>query len=175
MRIDQSQSIHFPVYSAIRLSEIPIPAGHKGLVYKYRIIYGADLEKTEFIEYTPRPIERLKLVEANDLEYSYKYLDRSAINALLSRTTGKEDIIIIKNGVITDTSFTNLAFFTGSKWLTPASPLLQGTCRKRLIHEGRLIEEEIVPKDLVKFRKVSLINAMLDLDEWSLPMHRISG
>jgi len=172
-RINHSQGIHFPGCSLIRLSEIPIPPGIKDQVYKCRIIYGAELQITEFSEYVPKPINHLKLVVADHLDYSFKYADRSGIHILLSGLRDDEDIIIIKKGMITDTSYTNLAFYTGSGWFTPASPLLEGTCRKRLLHEQKIRVQEIVPADLVMFQKVSLINAMLDLDEKRLPIHQI--
>ena len=76
-----------------------------------------------------------------------------------------DDILIIKNNKITDTSFTNIAFYDGIKWVTPAFPLLKGTKRQKLIDENKIIEVDILLSDLNKFKKAILFNSMLDLED----------
>jgi 4-amino-4-deoxychorismate lyase len=75
-----------------------------------------------------------------------------------------DEILIIKNGFVTDTSFSNIVFFDGIKWITPSTYLLNGTQRQQLLQQGAIIEEEIRPSDLKHFRFAKLINAMLDLE-----------
>jgi 4-amino-4-deoxychorismate lyase len=75
-----------------------------------------------------------------------------------------DDILIIKNGFITDTSFSNIAFFDGTQWFTPFTYLLNGTQRQHLLRQGAIVETEITPSDLKQFRYAKLINAMLDLE-----------
>lgn len=84
-----------------------------------------------------------------------------------------EELIIVKNGIITDTSYANLVFYNGKEWHTPSRPLLQGTKRQKLIDEGKIKEREIRVHDLKKFTKCSLINAMLDIGEIELPVNKI--
>ena len=76
-----------------------------------------------------------------------------------------DDIIIVKNGLITDSSFANLLFFNGLQWLTPAQPLLKGTQRAKLLEQEQVITAEIRTADLSNFIKVRLVNAMLRFED----------
>ena len=172
-RIDRSQSAHFKEYTKVCLQDIAIPVSPPSDIIKCRLLYGTTHIRTEFTPYERKSIRRLRLIEANHLVYPFKYADRRAFDALLSGVGENEEVIIVKNGKITDTSFSNLAFLSGNSWITPATPLLLGTCRARLLHEGRITEGEIRPEDLHRFRQVSLINAMLDLGELNLPVLEI--
>ncbi|PJF00100.1 aminotransferase class IV [Prevotella intermedia] len=125
--------------------------------------------------YNTRKIERLKLLESNDIEYRYKSVDRSAINLLKAQTEPTDEIIIIKQNRLTDTSYTNIALFDGSQWITPSTPLLKGTRRAQLLDAGRLIEREVLATDLKSFQSISLINAMMDLEELVLSISSIEN
>ena len=125
--------------------------------------------------YNTRKIERLKLLESNDIEYSYKSVDRTALNLLKVQTEPTDEIIIVKQNHLTDTSYTNIALFDGSQWITPSTPLLKGTRRAQLLDAGRLIECEVLATDLKSFQSISLINAMIDLEELVLPISSIEN
>lgn len=141
---------------------------------KCRILYDQKFHSIEFIPYQIRPILSLKLVDNNTIEYSFKFEDRSAFK-FLKDAVEEDEILIVKNGQITDTSFSNIAFFDGKNWITPQSYLLNGVMRQSLIQEKKLIEEEINPKDLNLFFSFKLINAMIDLEESpALPISIIS-
>ena len=131
-----------------------------------------DLSRTP---YNTRKIERLKLLESNDIEYRYKSVDRSVINLLKAETEPTEEIVIVKQNRLTDTSYTNIALFDGSQWITPSTPLLKGTRRAQLLDAGRLIEREVLATDLKSFQSISLINAMMDLEELVLPISSIEN
>jgi 4-amino-4-deoxychorismate lyase len=105
-----------------------------------------------------RKFKKFKLIES-DIEYSYKYADRTKLNALKDERF--DEIIIVKNGLITDTTISNLAFFDGEKWLTPKTPLLKGTKREELLKKGSLIIKDITPQDIKIFSKIAMINAVL--------------
>jgi 4-amino-4-deoxychorismate lyase len=137
-------------------------------VTKCKIEYGPAIQQIRFSQYEMRIIRSLKLVDCPDIDYHLKYADRSLLETLFSMREGCDDIIIVKNGLITDTSISNLAFFDGSAWYTPANPLLKGTCRNRLIAENQLTEMDIRQDDLGKFMGCKLINAMRDLQEEEL-------
>ena len=119
----------------------------------------------EFAPYKMKEIHSLKVVEDNNIDYTYKSTDRSALNALVAQKDDCDEIIIVKNGLITDTSFTTLALFDGNRWLTPKHPLLQGTKRAQLLEAGIIQEADLTPEDLRKAEKVSLFNAMIDFGE----------
>ncbi len=125
--------------------------------------------------YNTRKIERLKLLGSNDIEYRYKSVDRSEINLLKAQTEPTDEIIIVKQNRLTDTSYTNIALFDGSQWITPSTPLLKGTRRAQLLDAGRLIEREVLATDLKSFQSISLINAMMDLEELVLPISSIEN
>ena len=134
-------------------------------IYKCRLIYGQKVEKTEFIPYEIKPVRSLKIVHADDLDYSLKYADRTEINKLREKRGGCDDILIIKNGFVTDTSYANIIFWDGEKWLTPSTPLLKGTKRQKLIDEGKIIPAEIREEDIPKFKKAKIINSMIDIED----------
>ena len=134
--------------------------------YKVRVVYGAQgVEAIEYAPYKMKEIHSLKVVEDNNIDYTYKSTDRSALNALVAQKGDCDEIIIVKNGLITDTSFTNLALFDGNRWLTPKHPLLLGTKRAQLLEAGIIEEAELTLEDLRKAEKVSLFNAMIDFGE----------
>lgn len=133
-------------------------------VYKCRVTYGEHIEKIEFEAYSVRPVQSLQLVNAEDLDYAAKYADRSALN-LLTQQSQSDDILIVRNGYISDTSYTNIAFFDGNTWFTPSTSLLKGTRRAQLLNEGIIQEAIIQSSDLLRFKKVKLINAMMTWDE----------
>jgi len=144
--------------------ELNIPAEFSEGIVKCRFLYNKDSVKTEFQHYSARPINSLKLVEDNGIEYSLKFTDRTAINNLLKSKKECEDILIIKEGFITDTSIANIVFFDGKKWITPADPLLKGTARERLLNENIISTAEITENDIKQFSHFKLINAMLEFD-----------
>ena len=174
-RLERSFYAHFNTATSLRLDAIlRVPEKFSRDAVKCRFLYGDGGYRPEFERYVPRKIQSLKLVEAGGLDYSLKYTDRNAINALLKEKDRCDDILICKHGMITDTSYTNVVLFNGERWVTPLHPLLEGTCRNRLVAEGRILEMELHLDDLPRFHSFKLINAMLDFDEQvSLKTERI--
>ncbi len=160
---------------AFRFSEVPIPDAARTGVFKCRVEYGRTIEKIEFAPYTPKQITSLKLVTASDdLDYHLKYADRSLLNALREKRGTCSDILIVHRGELTDTSYSNIVFDDGQRLVTPAATLLNGTCRQRLLREGRITEEHLTPDDLRRFSRAILINAMIGLREnIALPVSEI--
>ncbi|WP_420577119.1 aminotransferase class IV [Ekhidna sp.] len=145
--------------------------------YKVRLVYDLDTEDAEYdieyAEYLPRNIKSLEVVHSKPFDYSMKYADRSHINKLVKQSKA-DDIIIAIDGKITDGSYFNVVFWNGTDWLTPNSYLLNGVQRQQLLNEGKIKEASISVEDLVYFKKVSLINAMLNLGELELDVATIS-
>ena len=143
--------------------------------HKARVVYGEHgIEDVQYSPYTIRAIHSLKLVIDDDIDYTYKSTDRSALNRLVEQKGECDDILIVKYGLLTDTSFTNIAFWDGSQWLTPQFPLLKGTKRALLLDKGILRETDLTIKDLKRCKKICLINAMIDLGEIELDCNIIS-
>ena len=107
-----------------------------------------------------KKINSIKIIDS-DIEYDYKYLDRDKIDRLCSYKKSADEIIIIKDGYITDTSIANIAIYQDNYWITPKRPLLYGTTRARLLKEGVLKEADIDIQSLKNAPKIALMNAMI--------------
>ncbi len=145
-----------------------IPVGLENEIVKWRIVYNQDgIIDESFSIYNKKEIRSLKIVEDNTIDYKYKYENRDAINALYTQCDTCDDIIIVKNGLVTDSSFCNIVFedYTG-KLFTPKNPLLCGTKRTELIAKGEITEKDISVKDIKNYKNIILINAMT---EYKLP------
>ena len=134
--------------------------------YKARVVYGTQgVESIGYAPYTMREIRSLQVVACDDIDYTYKSCVRTALNHLVARKGNSDEIIIVKNGLIADTSFTNIAIFDGKNWLTPKHPLLKGTKRAALLEQGMLQDGDITTADLKAAKKVCLFNAMIEFGE----------
>jgi 4-amino-4-deoxychorismate lyase len=132
---------------------------------KCRISYREIVESVAYLPYELPRINSLKTVGADDLEYAYKYENREALAALVRQKGECDEVIILKKGYVTDTSFSNLVFYDGSKYRTPARPLLAGTKRAVLLETGKITTAEIKLMDFKFFQYVFLINSMIDLED----------
>jgi 4-amino-4-deoxychorismate lyase len=163
-RVDESRLSLLGISEKLEVSSaLIVPARAKQGVYKCRIIYGKEINEVQYIPYLQKKIKSLQLVEASDLDYRFKYANRECFDSLLD-DSHCDEILIVKNGFVTDTSFSNIIFFEGNRWVTPAYPLLKGTKRQQLLDEGKVSEEEIRPQDLKYFSKAMLINSLLDFN-----------
>ena len=155
--------------------EIVVPQEFSMGLVRCNVHFDIDKVKISFSVYYKRPIRSLKLVYCDTLDYHLKYTDRSALDSLFLLREKSDDIIIVKNGLIADTSMSNLVFFDGKDWVTPAKPLLKGTCRSRLLEAGVISEKDITPGDLGNYLGCKLINAMREPgEEEMIPVSEIS-
>lgn len=139
-----------------------------------RVTYGHEgFHQVQFLPYSPPQIESLRLIEANDLDYSRKLADRSALDQLYAQRGAASDVIVVQHGRLTDTTTANIALYDGTHWYTPARPLLQGTHRAALLADGILREAHLTPEHLSEFSHLRLLNAMLHWGEIELPVHKI--
>jgi 4-amino-4-deoxychorismate lyase len=146
---------------------IIIPEEFKSGTVRCRVLYEAEIEEVQFINYVKKPINSLKLVET-DLEYSFKWENRNEINKLVEQNKDFDDILMVKNGLITDTSYANIVFKKEDIFFTPKSPLLPGTKRQKFIDELSIIEIDIKPSNLNQYSHFAVINAFNDLEESNL-------
>ncbi|MCS6975219.1 MAG: aminotransferase class IV [Cyclobacteriaceae bacterium] len=159
-----------PIQLSKELSSHSFP---KTGLFKCRLVYGPEeVLKTDFIPYVHQQPVWMQVVCNDSVSYNFKFEDRSWLEPMKPSRL-HADIIIIRKGKVTDASYSNLVFFDGKRWLTPAEPLLSGTMRKALLEAGEIFEEEIREEDLRRFKKVKRINAMLQFDEPALPASQI--
>ncbi len=165
-RMNKSQIQLFGKSSEINLVEMlqNLPENLTNQVYKCRIVYDTEIQKIEFIPYTPLRIQSLKLVFSDNLDYSLKYENRSELQNLTTQKGDCDDILICQNHQIRDTSYANIVFWDGKKWLTPKTPLLEGTQRAFLLTTQQIFEAKITVSDLLKFKFARIINAMLEFN-----------
>lgn len=163
-RMNRSRFELFQNREKIILSEaLKTPANLSHGLFKCRVIYSDKIESITFEPYQKRNIKSLKIIES-DVNYQHKFVNRNSIESLLSYKEKYDDILIVKNGFVTDTSFSNICFWDGINWLTPSKPILWGIKRNFLIKTGLIHEKELRINDLKNFEKACLINAMLDLE-----------
>lgn len=144
-------------------------------IYKLRIIYADKIYDVSLEEYQIKEIKSLKLVHNDEIDYSFKYEDRSFINKLLELKENCDDILIVKNGLITDASYCNVALSDGKNWFTPKCPLLKGTKRELLLSKNMLIEKDIYLEDLGNFKEICLFNSMIEFEKVILPINCIKN
>ena len=147
----------------LNLAEYIYPTSSKLL--RCKLIYSENgVEDVQYFEYKKKEIKSFKLVFDDAIDYSKKYLDRSCIDKLCEKKQNADEIIIVKNDLLTDTSIANIAIFDGQNWLTPKIALLEGTTRARLLEEKMIFEKDITVDMLKAAKKIALMNAMIDFD-----------
>lgn len=140
-----------------------------------RVTYGEEPGDVTLSRYEPRRIASLELVDGSGLGYAHKYVDRSGIERLAAAAAA-DDILIVKDGLVTDASYANVAFWDGAAWWTPSTPLLAGTVRARLLDLGLLRARPIAVAEIGSFLSVALVNAMIGLDaSRAVPVREIRG
>ena len=132
---------------------------------KCRVLYEREIIDVEFAPYVMRSIKSLKVVYDDSIDYSIKTADRSALNKLYEQHGDCDDILIIKNGLVSDAWAANVLFFDGNEWFTPRKPLLEGTKRRLLLNLEMIIEADIRVEDIKSYQKIRLINAMIDFND----------
>lgn len=143
----------------------------KGFTGKAKICYDSTGFTTlELSEYKMRQINSLEIMIDDSIDYSYKSTDRSCLDRLSERKTNADEILIIKNGLVTDTSYTNVALSDGTGWYTPCHPLLKGTMRQYLLDNHIISERDIKVEDLNRYKEIRLINAMIDFGKISIKL-----
>lgn len=154
---------------------LSVPESLSPGLYRCRVVYDEKIGQVDFYPYEPRILRSLKVINADDLSYDHKYVDRRVIDRVFTERGTCDDILIVKNHRITDSSIANIVFFDGVRWVTPCTPLLKGTQRAKLLATGKITEEEILLSDIGHFKCFRLINAMREFDFGvDIPIEKIS-
>lgn len=125
------------------------------------------------IPYAIPEIHSFQLVENNSYDYSFKFEDRKELERMKMKSKS-EEIIIVKNNHITDTSFSNLLFKKGKDWFTPNTYLLNGVQRQHLLKTKKIKETEITLQNIREFSHFQMINALNDFDDMFIyPIEKI--
>jgi len=144
-----------------------------GLV-KCRITYSQMVEKVEYEKYSAKEIRSLKLVDGKEISYHHKSVDRAHLHSLYEKRGAADDIIIVRNGLLTDTYYGNIALLKSGKWYTPSEPLLQGTMRSQLLAKGYIFKRKIKVEDISAYESITVFNAMINFKSITLSTEHIS-
>lgn len=162
---------------------------------KCRLIYRDSIESITFESYRPRTIRSLAVARIpENFSYQLKYLKREVLDMLRLRSGADEVILVDSEGYVTDSSYSNLLFCReDGVWETPEKPLLKGTMRASLLAHsnaektfysregtfpgdnkgivqattpfGKIELRKIRAKELISYREIALINAMMPPEE----------
>ena len=133
-------------------------------LFRCRLDYNNQDYHIQIFPYVRKEYKNFQPVICNNIDYHLKYNNRQLLNELLKQKGNCDEIMIIKDGYVTDCSIGNLLFRNGDVWFTPNTPLLKGTQREKLLAEKKIIETTILLKDLQKFSEIRLINALNPFD-----------
>ena len=132
---------------------------------KCRLIYDANEISVEYISYERKEIKNVQIVYNDEVEYNFKYILRPELDDLFAKRNGCDEIIIIKNGFVTDAYYYNIIIQKDSKFYTPAKPLLHGVMRQYYLDIGRLQTVNITIEDLYNADNIFLINALNPIEK----------
>lgn len=140
---------------------------------KCRVAYAAAIRQVEYAPYHLRQVKRLRCVADDTIDYHLKSNDRSRLNALFALRGEADDVLIVRHGLLTDTSIANVALWNGKQWVTPSAPLLAGTRRAELLEQGRIVLGEIPVAELEGYSRIRLFNALIAFGEVELSVDLI--
>lgn len=167
---------------AAALKAVPVPPVMRNGTVKCRVVYGSSgIVSVEYSFYTPPVIRSLLAVTDDETDYTYKFCDRTQLAALHERAVaeGCGDALIERRGMVTDTTFCNVAFRVSDSspemWHTPAEPLLRGTMREHFIKQGTIVPCNVPVSTLTNgfYDQVALFNALNGFGSLTLPVDRI--
>ncbi len=161
---------HPSIHLASLFNEIVYPS--VGLI-KCRIIFDKDYHEVDFQQYKIREIRSLKIVETDMESMPYKSENRKKLIDAFEKRGNCDDVLLVKNGLLTDTSYTNVALYDGTNWMTPRKPLIYGVNRAELLEKNIILEKDILLNELGNYKKIRLFNAMIEFGEIELEMDSI--
>lgn len=141
-------------------------------VVKCRVVYDSEVRNVSYAPYVMRKVNTLKIVYDNEIDYHYKSINRDCLTSLYAGRGDNDDVLIIRNLLITDTSIANVALEKDGCWYTPTLPLLKGTQRAALLDNGIVKERDICVDDVYSFSCIAIFNAMIEFGSLVLDINR---
>ncbi|WP_455587010.1 aminotransferase class IV family protein [Bacteroides sp.] len=168
-RLNRTRNVFWKDCTPLNLADyIRIPYD-KGTV-KCRVVYEKEIKEITYASYSLRPVDTLRIIRSDEVDYTYKSTDRETLNQLYALKGNADDVLIVKKGWITDTSIANVALYNGHEWHTPKEPLLKGTQRAFLLDRQIIKEKDIALEQLFTYSKIVLFNAMIEFGSLELPV-----
>ena len=132
--------------------------------YRCKVVYDKEIRTIDFIPYNQRVFRSFKIIHS-DIVYPYKSLNRSELDKLFAQKGSCDDIVIVRDGFICDTSIANIAIYDGKSWVTPKKPLLLGTQRAKLLKDKLIVEKDIKVKDMKNTARFAIMNSLIGFKE----------
>lgn len=175
LRMNKSRKTLFGETKDIKLDQIISIKFCKNGILKCRVIYAKEVKRIEYLNYVRKPIATLKTIYDPGINYSHKFENREDINKIFEQRGECDDVLIISEDHITDSSYANILLRDrhSGKWFTPDNPLLSGTKRQELITTGKVQLKKIRIQDLKAYDRFKLINAMFGEDSEEHPIENI--
>ncbi len=133
-------------------------------LYRCRIVYDAQDIWVDFFEYQKREVKSLKIIFDDKIRYTQKSASREHLDNLFAQRSLCDDVLIVQDSFITDTTIANVAFLKDGMWYSPKKPLLCGTTRQRMLDDGIITLKDIRVDELSEYSGLALMNAMIDFD-----------
>lgn len=131
------------------------------------------IHSIRFVSYRIPEIVALQPITIEENFYSHKWADRSMFESIKKDLPHGIEPLFILDGLVTDTSFTNIIAEKEGQLFTPKSYLLRGTKRSYLLEKGVLQKQAITLEELRNYDTIHLINAMLSPYQLTLPTEAI--
>lgn len=173
-RMSRSMMALFDLNKPIHIRNyIQLPDAYKKGLVKCRILYDTQIRDVQFSNYTIRNIRSAKLIFSDTVLYPHKLLNRDALDSLYLLRDTCDEILVIKNGLVTDAYYYNLVFEKNGQLYTPLSPLLYGTQRQRLIDNNKIIPINIPTDEIFQYERIHFINALTPLNICCIPTSQL--
>ncbi len=160
-RCNDSRRVHYASKNNIDLRKIIDTTKAKSKEVKCRITFDDKVRKVEYEPYSICPIQSLAYVEVGNFEYSFKYSDRRQLKEFFDQRGDNDDILMTKNGFVTDTYYANIALLKDNQWYTPKHPILKGCRRAQLLDKGKIVEAKIHIDQVKEYEAIAIFNSMI--------------
>lgn len=140
---------------------LEVPESISNEKHKCRVAYSKEIDHIKWELHTLRTVKSIRRVYSSTVDYSFKYDKREELNSLFAQRKDADEILIIKNGWVTDAFYYNVAFGDGKNWFTPSTYLLPGTQRAYLLDQGIIRERDISEADIFSYSAIKLFNALV--------------
>lgn len=164
-RVDRTFAAFYPQQKPLDLLRLWKKTNFPTGKVKWRIPYNVRKAAPQIKPFPERNIEQLQIVVDDTIEYAYKFTERDRLDALFDQKGDDADeVLILRNGLLTDAYYYNVVVKLGDKLLTPRKPLLPGVMRAYCLGEGLIQPADIRLEDLAEAKGVYLINALHPLE-----------
>lgn len=132
--------------------------------FKCKVLYNNFKHNLYFEKYSSKVFKNHYLVDIGRVEYNFKYVNRNYLLRNCNNDLNSHALFFKKN-LLTDGEFANIILNNGIRWVTPKTALLEGTMRRYLLDQKRIILKDIAIEDLHQYNSFKLINALNSFEE----------